>query len=78
VSAYLTTCAVCATPIQAQRSTRKTCSGACRERLRIMSRDRMLADAARLLRDQTAALQAGGDPVVLAELTRRAERLFGH
>jgi hypothetical protein len=77
VSAYLTTCAVCATQIESQRGTRKTCSGACRARLRLITRDRLLADAAQLLRDQTAAVQSGSDPVVLAERTRRAERLFG-
>jgi hypothetical protein len=75
--AFITTCIVCASPIEAERSTRKTCGPTCRTQLRRITRDRLLADAAQLLRDQTAAVQSGSDPVVLAELARRAERLFG-
>lgn len=76
MSAFNTTCAVCASEIQAQRNTRKTCGPACRQRLRLVVQAQFRADAAELLRDQSAALQAGGDPVVLAALERRAARLF--
>jgi hypothetical protein len=76
MASFRNTCEHCRTDYTAYNGRSRFCSGACRVGAYKEAQARRVAALRELLAEQTAALDSGADPIVLAELARRAKRLL--
>lgn len=70
------TCHHCRRTFDARRWDARFCSDKCRTGANREAQVRRVVRLRELLAEQTAALDSGADPIVLADISRRAKRLL--